>query len=144
MVGRPFVKGQSGNPSGKPRGCRHRVSKAVESLLDGEAKALTRKAISMAKSGDGPALRLCLDRISPPRRDRTIIFALPPIASSADLPLVTAALLAGVSAGEITPGEAAELGKLLDAHCRAVEASDFAARLSALEKAAGQSTGRPL
>jgi hypothetical protein len=35
------------NP-GKPRGARHRASVAAEALLDGEAAALTRKAIELA------------------------------------------------------------------------------------------------
>jgi hypothetical protein len=31
--------------------------------LDGEAEAITRKAVELAKDGDGPALRLCMERI---------------------------------------------------------------------------------
>src|SRR4051794_24922955 len=58
-----FQKGQSGNPHGKPKGTRHRVTVAAETLLEGEAEAITRKAIELAKQGDGPALRLCMDRI---------------------------------------------------------------------------------
>jgi len=59
--GRPFAKGKSGNPAGKPKGARHRVTLATEALLDGEAEALTRKAVEMALAGDGAALRLCLE-----------------------------------------------------------------------------------
>ena len=33
----------------------------MQALLDGEGEALTRKAIEMALTGDGLALRLCLD-----------------------------------------------------------------------------------
>jgi hypothetical protein len=33
---------------------------AVEVLLDGEAEAITRKAIELAKKGDLAAIRLCL------------------------------------------------------------------------------------
>jgi len=61
-----FQKGQSGNPNGKPKGTRHRVTMAAETLMEGEAEAITRKAIELAKGGDGPALRLCMDRIYPP------------------------------------------------------------------------------
>ena len=60
--GRPFQKGQSGNPAGKPKGARNKATLAVEALLDGEAEELTRKAIELAKAGDIPALRICLDR----------------------------------------------------------------------------------
>src|SRR5215207_5295321 len=72
-----FQKGQSGNPNGKAKGTRHRVTMAAETLMEGEAEAITRKAIELAKEGDGPALRLCMDRIYPPRRDRPVRFRLP-------------------------------------------------------------------
>src|SRR5689334_3084270 len=65
-----FSKGQSGNPRGKPKGARHRSTLAAEALLDGEAEALTRKAIEMALAGESTALRLCLNRILSPRRER--------------------------------------------------------------------------
>lgn len=143
MVGRPFQKGTSGNPSGKPRGCRNRASRVVEHLLEGEARELAKVAIDLAKAGDGPVLRAILDRIAPPRRDRPIKFSLPQIASSADLPLATAKLIEGVASGEITPSEAAELGRLVDAHVKAVETADIAVRLAAVERAAAAlSTGR--
>ena len=63
--GRPWAKGESGNPRGKRQGARHRTTLAAEALLDGEAKALTRKAIELALAGETVALRLCLDRILP-------------------------------------------------------------------------------
>jgi Family of unknown function (DUF5681) len=55
-----FKPGRSGNPSGKPRGTRNKTTLAIEVLLDGEAQAITRKAIEMAKAGDGTAMRLVM------------------------------------------------------------------------------------
>ena len=63
--GSRFQKGRSGNPNGRPKGSRNAATLAVEALLDGQAEALTRKAIEMALDGDAIALRLCLDRIYP-------------------------------------------------------------------------------
>jgi Family of unknown function (DUF5681) len=60
---RPFKPGQSGNPAGKPKGARNRSTIAAETLLEGEAKALTRKAIELGLAGDTTALRLCLEGI---------------------------------------------------------------------------------
>jgi hypothetical protein len=56
--GRPFPKGQSGKPAGRPRGSSNRATGAAEMLLDGEATALTRKAVELALAGDQAALRL--------------------------------------------------------------------------------------
>src|SRR3712207_3459778 len=129
--GRPF---QPGNP-GKPKGARHKTTLAIDALLDGDAENLTRKAIEMALGGDTVALRLCLDRLAPVRKDRPVTFALPEIETTADLPKASAALLEAVASGELTPSEAAELGKLVEAHVRAIEVTDIQARLDALEHA---------
>ena len=108
--GRPF---QPGNP-GRPKGARNRATLAAEALLDGEAEALARKAISMAKDGDPAALRLVFERIMPPRRDRPVMFELPDIQMASDASLGAAALVKAVAAGELTPGEALEIAKLLE------------------------------
>ena len=79
-----FKPGQSGNPAGKPKGLRNRATLALEALLDGEAEELTRKAIELAKGGDMAALRLCLDRIVPPRKDRHVAFPLPAMNAPVD------------------------------------------------------------
>jgi hypothetical protein len=61
-----FRKGRSGNPKGRPAGARNKATQSAELLLDGEAEALTRRAVELALAGDGMALRLCLERIIPP------------------------------------------------------------------------------
>jgi hypothetical protein len=129
-AGRPFA---TGNP-GRPKGARHKATIAAEVLLDGEAKALTRKAVEMALAGDTTALRLCLDRILPPRRERPINFKLPRLQTAPDAVGALAALIDAVAATEITPSEAAELGKLVEAFVRALEASEFDQRLRTIEE----------
>lgn len=131
--GNRFKPGQSGNPAGKPKGTRHKTTLAIEALLDGEAEKLTKKAISLALSGDITALRLCMDRLAPIRRDRPVSFDLPRIETVDDLPKATQAIMEAVAGGELTPSEAAELGKLVDAHAKAIEVTDLHRRLEALE-----------
>jgi hypothetical protein len=53
----PWKPGQSGNPKGRPKGSRNRVSVACDELLDGEAEKLTRKVIDLAHEGD---IKRCL------------------------------------------------------------------------------------
>jgi hypothetical protein len=130
-----FRKGKSGNPAGKPKGSRNKTTLAMEALLDGEAEAIVRKAIEKAKQGDGTALRMCLERIVPPRKDRPVSFELPPIKTAADALTATGALVAAVANGDITPSEAAELSKLVEGFVKALEATDLAERIGRLERA---------
>jgi hypothetical protein len=130
---RPFQKGQSGNPSGRPKGARNKATLAMEILLDGETDRLARKAVEMALAGDTTALRLCLERIMPARKDRPVTFALPKLETPADAVTATAALVDAVASGDITPGEAAELSKLVEGFIRAVEVHDVQVRLERLE-----------
>ena len=133
-----FKPGQSGNPNGRPAGSRHRTTLAIDALLDGDAERLTRKAIEMALGGDGTAMRLCLDRIAPARKDRPVPFTLPTLETAADAKGAAAAIVRAVADGDLTPSEAAELSKLLDNFIRIVEATDVQARLEALERKARQ------
>jgi hypothetical protein len=99
-----FVKGQSGNPAGKPPGCRNQATRIAEALLDGGVEAVTRKVMEFALDGDPTAMRLCFDRIIAPRRTRPVHLDLPPIADAADIANAMAAVTAAVAAGAITPG----------------------------------------
>ena len=129
-----FRKGQSGNPRGRLPGTKNRVTVALEDILEGEAKTITEKAIELAKGGDTVALRMCMDRLLPVRKDRPIRFALPSVDRVEDLTKATGALLSAVAAGELTPSEAAELARLVDSHVKAIEATDLHMRLSRLEE----------
>lgn len=127
--GRPFGPG---NP-GKPKGARSRATMAAEALLDGEAEKLTRTAIDKALEGDSVALRLCLERLVPPRKDSPITLELPPIATAGDVVAASAAVLSAVGAGEISPDEAGRVMALLTAHKNIVETGDLERRIAALE-----------
>ena len=131
--GGKFPRGESGNPAGRPAGARHKVSLAIEALLEGQHEALTQTAINKALEGDGVALRLCLDRLAPARKDAPISFALPPIKTAADTVAASAALLGAVAGGEVTPDEAGRVMALISAHRALVETADLVARLDALE-----------
>ena len=74
-----FRAGTSGNPSGRPVGSRNKGTLFLEELLDGEGEGLTRKAIQLGLKGDPFALRLCLERLLPPRKERRIELALPKV-----------------------------------------------------------------
>lgn len=128
--GKPFAPGNAG----RPVGARHRVTRAAEALLDGQAEALTQVAIEKALGGDSVALRLCLERLVPPRRDSPITITLPSVTTAGDTVAASSSLLAALAVGDITPEEAGRVMALLTAHKAIVETGDLDARLIALEQ----------
>jgi len=117
-----FRRGQSGNPDGRPVGSLNRATRAAALLLDGEAEALTRKAVEMALGGDAVALRLCLDRVLGARRGRPVELVVPAIASAGDLVAAMNAVTAAATQGAITPDEAVALSHMVDSFNRTFEA----------------------
>lgn len=128
-----FARGNAGKPSG----ARHRATQVVLALLDGEAEALTRKAVELALEGEGTALRLCLERIAPPRRDAPVAFALPKMTGAADAAEAAAAVLAAVAEGDLTPTEGAHVMALIETYRRTFETTVLEARVAALEGGKG-------
>ena len=125
-----------GNP-GRPKGARHKTTLAIEAILEGQAEKLTEKAIQMALAGDVTAMRLCLDRLAPPPKDRPIQIAMPRLAGLQDMTIATAAVLDAVTSGTITPSEGEAIAKLIETHRRAVELVDLETRLTRLEQQEG-------
>jgi hypothetical protein len=129
-----FAKGNSANPAGKPKGARHKATLLAEALLDGQAEALMQQAVSMALGGDPQALRICIERILPARRDRPIEISLPKIAAASDLIAAAAALTDAVAVGDITPNEASALSNLVGNTAKAIETFELSERLARLEE----------
>ena len=69
----------------------------------------------------------------PPPRERSVRFQLPALRSTADAADAMAAIAAAVASGVLTPGEAAELSRLVDAYTRAIDTDQIIQRLQALE-----------
>ena len=90
------------------------------------------KPITVRRYSDDLLLALLKAR-RPPRLERSVRFVLPALHSAADAPNAMAAIAAAVSTGEISPAEAAELARLVEAYIEAIQASEFDRRLSAIE-----------
>jgi hypothetical protein len=117
--GRPFEKGRSGNPAGRRGGSRNRATLAAAVLV--EAEALTRKAVELALDGDPVALRLCIERILPPCRERPVRLALPPIESAGDVSGAMNAVTSALARGTLTPGEAERIAIVVETFARAID-----------------------
>jgi len=126
----------SGNP-GRPKGARHKATQAIEAMLEGQQEALTQAVIDKALEGDVTALRLCLDRIAPARKDAPVSFDLPDIETSEDAASAARAILRAVADGNVTPTEAATVMVVVEQFRRTLELTEFEARLQALENRNG-------
>ena len=89
--------------------------------------------MQMAKDGDTAAVRMCLDRTAPARKDAGVSFPLPPIKTIADAVNASCAVLAAVAGGDITPDEGSMMMALLTSHKVLVETGEFERRIEALE-----------
>ena len=129
-----FQPGQSGNPAGRPRGARNKKTLALEALLDGESEALMEKMIGMAKVGDDLAMRLCMERMLAPHRERPVPLALPRIESEADARRASAEVIEALGEGEVTPKEAEHLMRAIAGAAVIMQSSEIAARLRLIEE----------
>ncbi|HLN09916.1 MAG TPA: DUF5681 domain-containing protein, partial [Xanthobacteraceae bacterium] len=110
-----FAPGRSGNPAGRPPGSRNRSTMALEDALAVHTEELVDLLLRSAADGKGAALRICFDRIAPLRKGRPVPFELPTLACHADLVAAASAIVAGMADGELTPAEAQDMFKVLEA-----------------------------
>ena len=122
----------SGNP-GRPRGARHKVTQAIEAMLEGQQEALTQAVIDKALEGDVTALRLCLDRIAPARKDAPVSFAMPEIETAEDAAKAARAILKAIAEGDVTPLEAASVMAVVEQFRRTRETTEIERRIAAVE-----------
>lgn len=122
--GRPFQKGVSGNPAGKPRGARNRASVMLEAIADADLQIIVRKIVEKAKAGDLVAAKLILDRVAPAPKSRTVGIDLQAIDKwdgSESVLSAHRAIVEAVAGGDISPAEALELVAVIEAQRAVVE-----------------------
>jgi hypothetical protein len=138
-----FLPGQSGNPAGRPRGSRNKKTLALEALLEGESEAVLQKMITFAKMGDDVAMRLCVERMMAPRRERPVPVQLPRIESDADARKASADVLEALAEGEVTPKEAEHLLRAVAGAAVIMQSSETAERLKWLEERVARADAAP-
>jgi hypothetical protein len=124
----------SAGNSGRPKGSRNKATIAIESLLQGQAEALTQTAINrVALEGDSVALRLCMERIAPAPKDQPISFSLPKMNNALDASEAAGSVLTAVSDRALKPIEATRVMGLINSYRRTLELTEIEQRLQALE-----------
>ena len=134
----PFQPGQSGNPTGRPRGARNKASMLADMMVQDRIEEMMGVMIENALKGNMLALRLCTNRAAPPARQRPISFELPLLKTAADAVSALAAIAAAVAEGELTAGEADVLNKIVENFRLTLEASVFEERMAELQREIAQ------
>ena len=130
-----FQPGNTWGAAGRPQGSRNKATIALQALLDEEGEQITRKAVEMALRGDSTAMRLVLERLIPPPKERPVNLSLPKVTTPAETTVAIGAVLEAVADGSITPGEGQSLAGLLESQRKALETLALEARLAAVEQA---------
>jgi len=130
--GRPFHKGESGNPNGRPKGSRNRLTSKLEELAFSNVEEVFKKIIEQALSGDHFAQKLCLDWLLPKYLERPVSIDLPPLRSAADIDDAMQTVIGAVASGDLTPREGETIRALLEFRLNTLEARDWEQRLQVI------------
>ena len=128
-----FVKGQSGNPKGKPKGVRHSATQITYALIEGNLQEVLETVVERAINGDMTACRMILDKVLPNTKDRPVTIDLPEINDLNGVGFAQAEILQAVATGDITPNEGERIASIVEARRRSLETIDLEARISQLE-----------
>jgi hypothetical protein len=116
---------------------------AALTIMEADAETISHKAVELALGGDLTAIRIVLDRLVAPRRDRPVEIALPKIVAASDLVAAASAIVEALAEGTVTPSEAAALSTALSGVAKAVETYEIAERLERLEERLGVAGRNP-
>lgn len=130
--GKPFEPGNKIG-RGRPRGSRNRSTLLAQELLNSYSDRLIRKCILMAMNGDPTAMRLCMDRILPPRRELPVKIGKLPTRTAEELFKASETLTQKVTAGELTPGQGQAFAELLARRGEVIVTHDIDQRVRAIE-----------
>ena len=124
-------KGESGNPTGRPRGAVDKRAKITDGML-AAAGLVAEQVLAKALLGDMQAARLLLDRVLPTVRAQaqSVKFELPADSTPADQ---ARAVLAAIAQGEIDPATGQSIIAAISAAVGIIEATELEARIAALE-----------
>lgn len=122
--------GISGNPKGKPHGSG--ALQKLRATIAADVPEILAGLVIAAKGGDVQAARLILERVLPPIKatEMAVELRLP---DDGTLTAKAVAVLSAAAAGELAPGQAAQLITALGTLAKITEVDQLAARITLLE-----------
>lgn len=131
-TGSPFQPGNTFG-RGRPQGSRNKATIALQEMLDGHGESITRKCALLALQGDPTCMRLCMERLIPPRKDPPVKFKLPEVRTAAGVAQAVGTVLHGVTSGQLTPVEGQMIAAILEGRRKTIETEEHEPRICALE-----------
>jgi hypothetical protein len=128
--GKPFPKGVSGNPKGRPKGLKDRRH-ALRDMIREAAPEMVAALVRKARAGDVSAASLLLARAVPPLR--AVDEPLHGITLPDGIGDQARMVLRAIAAGTVTPDAGASLMASINTAARVLEAGELEARLVELE-----------
>ena len=123
-----YVKGQSGNPKGRPKGSMSH-KKIREAILIETAEIIA-SMIELAKGGDTTAAKLLLDRVFAPMKAGDAFISLP---MTGNLSEDARCILSTIGSSAITPGQGQAILQGIASMTRIIEADEIVKRVEKLE-----------
>jgi len=130
--GRPFAAGNT-QGRGRPKGSPNKSSSPEQDVLDGYADKLMLKCIAMAGQGNVAALRLCMERILPARREALFQLNLPKIRTTEDVNKAAEKVTQAMARGRMTASDGEKVMNVLEMRFRIIDATAMESRLAQLE-----------
>ena len=127
-----FIKGQSGNPQGRPKGSG--ISAKLRQAIEGEAEAIIKAMIEQAKAGDMQAAKALLDRVLPALKPESQAIHLPELVAAGTMAEKARAAIDAAGAGAVSPSAASDLVAAIAGLARVVETTELQQRLEAIER----------
>ena len=127
-----FIKGQSGNPQGRPKGSG--LSAQLRAAIEQDAPSIIKAMIEQAKAGDMQAAKALLDRVLPALKPESQAIHLPELVAAGTMAEKARAAIDAAGAGAVSPSAASDLVSAIAALAKIIETTELQKRLEALEQ----------
>ncbi len=127
-----FIKGQSGNPQGRPKGSG--LSAQLRAAIEQDAPSIIKAMIEQAKAGDMQAAKALLDRVLPALKPESQTIDLPELVAADTMAGKAQAAIDAAGAGTVSPSAAADMVAAIAGLARVVEVTELQQRLEAIER----------